>query len=119
MNNINGLVSIKEEAKGDVLILRMTGRLDAISSPAVEQKIFDYIHKEKLKLLLDFAGIDYLSSAGLRMLLSVTKKMRSLSGKLVLCSVVPNVMEILKMSGFDHVLELALSEDEGIRKFRT
>ena len=68
MNNINGLVSIKEESRGDVLILKMSGRLDAVSSPAVERKIFDYLDRDKHKLLLDFSGIDYLSSAGLRML---------------------------------------------------
>ena len=117
MNNINGLVSIKEESKGDVLILKMSGRLDAVSSPAVERKIFDYLDHDKHKLLLDFSGIDYLSSAGLRMLLSVTKKIRSLSGKLILYSITANVMEILKMSGFDHVLDIALTEEEGVRRF--
>ena len=117
MNNINGLVSIKEESRGDVLILKMSGRLDAVSSPAVERKIFDYLDRDKHKLLLDFSGIDYLSSAGLRMLLSVTKKIRSLSGKLILYSITMNVMEILKMSGFDHVLDIALTEEEGVRRF--
>lgn len=117
MNNLNGLVGIKEESKGDILILKLNGRLDAVSSPAVERKIFDYLSRDKHKLLLDFSGIDYLSSAGLRMLLSVTKKIRSLSGKLILFSVTTNVVEILKMSGFDHVLEIASTEEEGVRRF--
>ncbi|WP_068470168.1 STAS domain-containing protein [Candidatus Protochlamydia phocaeensis] len=117
MGNIEGLVSIKEEAKGDILILRMNGRLDAVSSPTAERKIFDYIHNGQDKLLLDFSGVDYLSSAGMRMLLSVTKKLKTLSGKLVICEVTANVMDVLKMSGFDHVLELAKTEEDALRKF--
>ncbi|KIC71337.1 STAS domain-containing protein [Candidatus Protochlamydia amoebophila] len=117
MSNIEGLVSIKEELKGDVLVLRMQGRLDAISSPSAERKVFDYINNGQHNLLLDFSGIDYLSSAGMRMLLSITKKLKTLSGKLVLCLVTVNVMDVLKMSGFDHVLELVQSEEEALKKF--
>ena len=47
----------------------------------------------------------------------MTKKIRSLSGKLILYSITMNVMEILKMSGFDHVLDIALTEEEGVRRF--
>lgn len=117
MGNIDGLVSIKEEAKVDVLILRISGRLDAVSSPNAERAIFDYINNGQHKLLLDFSGVDYLSSAGMRMLLSVTKKLKTLAGKLVLFSVTNNVMDVLKMSGFDHVLEIMKTEEDGLRKF--
>lgn len=115
--NQEGLVNLKEEIKGDILVLKMSGRLDAVSSPGAERKVFDYINSGQHKLLLDFAGIDHLSSAGMRMLLSVTKKLKTLSGKLVLCSVTLNVMDVLKMSGFDHVLELTQTEEDGLRKF--
>lgn len=115
--NISGMVSIKEEGRGDILILRIIGRLDAVSSPVAESKVFDYINKGQHKLLLDFSGVDYLSSAGMRMLLSVTKKLKTLSGKLVLFGLTANVMDVLKMSGFDHVLELVASEEEGLKKF--
>jgi anti-anti-sigma factor len=117
MENMDGLVSIKEEAKGDVLVLRMIGRLDAVSSPTAERKVFDYINNGQHKLLIDFSGIDYLSSAGMRMLLSVAKKLKTLSGKLVLFSVTFNVMDILKMSGFNHVLEIVQTEEDGLRRF--
>lgn len=108
---------MKEESKGEVLVLRIQGRLDAVSSPTAERKVFDFINNGQHKLLLDFAGVDYLSSAGMRMLLSVTKKLKTLSGKLVLCSVTTNVMDVLKMSGFDHVLELTKTEEDALHKF--
>ncbi|MCE5316993.1 MAG: STAS domain-containing protein [Parachlamydia sp.] len=112
-----GVVEVKEEKKGDILILRMRGRLDAVSSPATEKKVFECINSGQSKLILDFSGISYLSSAGMRMLLSTTKKLKSLSGRLVVSSVNPNVMDVLKMSGFDHVLDLSPTEDEALRKF--
>jgi anti-anti-sigma factor len=112
-----GVVDVTEEKKGDILILRMRGRLDAISSPSTEKKVFDSINSGQEKLLLDLSGISYLSSAGMRMLLSTTKKLKSLSGKLVVCNVTSNVMDVLKMSGFDHVLEISSTEDEALRRF--
>jgi len=117
MSNIDGLISITSESKGDVLILRFNGRLDAISSPTAESKVFDYVNNGQYKLLFDVREMDYLSSAGMRMLLSVTKKLRSLSGKLVLFAVTSSVMDILKMSGFDHVLEIVQTEEDGLRRF--
>jgi anti-anti-sigma factor len=117
MGSIEGVVDIKEEKRGDVLVLRLKGRLDAISSPTAEKVVFDFINSGQARLILDFSGISYLSSSGMRMLLSTTKKLKTLSGRLVVCSIPVNVMEVLKMSGFDHVLELAMTEDEALRRF--
>jgi anti-sigma B factor antagonist/stage II sporulation protein AA (anti-sigma F factor antagonist) len=114
---MEALVDLKEEKKGDVLILRFKGRLDAISTSSAEKKVFECINHGQNKLLLNFAEVDYLSSAGMRMLLSTTKKLKTLSGKLVVCSVTTNVMDVLKMSGFDHVLDLSKSEEDGLNKF--
>lgn len=117
MSLMEGVIDFKEENKNDVLILRIRGRLDAVSSPTAEKKVFECINSGHTKLLLDFAGVSYLSSAGMRMLLSTTKKLKTLSGKLVVCSIVPNVMDVLKMSGFDHVLELSKSEEDALKLF--
>lgn len=117
MGIVEGVIDLKEEKKGDILILRIKGRLDAISSPLAEKKVFDCINNGQVKLLLDFSGVSYLSSAGMRMLLSTTKRLKSLSGRLIVCFVSPNVMDVLKMSGFDHVLEIVREETEALRKF--
>lgn len=117
MTTLEGMVSITENQKGEILVLYLKGRLDAISSPTAEKKIFDCINKGAAKLLLDFSHVEYLSSAGMRMLLSTTKKLKALSGKLVVCCINTNVMDVLKMSGFDHVLEIAKSEEDGLKKF--
>lgn len=117
MGTIEGTMDITEETRGDVLIISIKGRLDAISSPTAEKHVFELINDGAKKLVLDLAGVDYLSSAGMRMLLSTTKKLKGLSGKMVLCAVTPNVLDVLKISGFDHVLDIARTQDEAIKKF--
>lgn len=116
MATVEGLVNIREEKSGDVLILRLKGRLDAISTPGAEKKVFDFINTGQYKLILDFSGIDYISSAGMRMLLSTTKKLKGMSGHLVICNITNNVMDVFKMSGFDHVLELSKTEQDALHK---
>lgn len=115
MGTANSTTDLKEETKGEVFILHIKGRLDALSSPTAEKKIFDAINNGQQKLLLDMSGVTYLSSAGMRMLLSTTKKLRSISGKMVISGMTPNVLDVLKMSGFDHVLELFKTEEEAMR----
>jgi anti-anti-sigma factor len=112
------VVDIKEEKIGNVLVLHMKGRLDAVSSPGAEKKVFEHINAGETKLVLDFTEVDYLSSAGMRMLLSATKKLKSLAGKLIICSVATNVMDVLKMSGFDHVLEFSKTPSDAAQKLQ-
>lgn len=117
MGTTEKVAEVKEEQKGDILILRIRGRIDAVSSPTIEKRIFDSIEAGQERLLLDFAGVTYLSSAGLRMLLSTTKKIRSLPGKVHVCNMVDNVLDVFKMSGFDHVLDLFQTEEDALRHF--
>ncbi len=113
---MNGIV-IKEEIKGDVVILRMSGNLDAITSPSSECKIFEFINQGKNKVLIDLSGVQHLSSAGLRVFVSVTRKLRSMSGNLVLVAPSLFLMDILKISGCQQVLEIANTLEEGLRRF--
>lgn len=108
---------VKTEQKGQILVIRLSGRLDALSAPQAERKIFAAIESGQEKLLLDLGRVTYLSSAGMRMLLSTSKKIRSLPGKLYLCNMTINVLDVLKMSGFDHVLELYQTEKDALQKF--
>ncbi|MCH9627429.1 MAG: putative anti-sigma factor antagonist BtrV [Chlamydiales bacterium] len=100
------------EEKGDVVIVRVEGRLDAASSPQLEKKINSIVDSGHFKLVLNFAGVEYLSSAGMRLMLSVSKKLKHLEGKVVACSLNDEVMDVIKMAGFHQVLELYPTEEE-------
>lgn len=100
------------EEKGDVVVVRIQGRLDAASSPQLEKKVNAIIDSGHFKIILNFAGVEYLSSAGMRLMLSVSKKLKHLEGKVVACSINDDVMEVVKMAGFHQVLELYPTEEE-------
>ncbi|MCH9624908.1 MAG: putative anti-sigma factor antagonist BtrV [Chlamydiales bacterium] len=100
------------EEKGDVIVVRVKGRLDAASSPQLEKKINSIIESGHFKLVLNFQDVDYLSSAGMRLMLSVSKKLKHLEGKVVACQLSEDVMDVIKMAGFHQVFEIYPSEEE-------
>ena len=97
------------------VILRIDGRLDAASAPILERKINSLIDDDHYHLLLDCSRVDYLSSAGMRVLLSSTKKLNMKKGALVLFSVSDEVGEVIKMAGFDKIFRIYLSEKEALQ----
>lgn len=117
MKALEGYVEIKERQEGPVLVLHIAGRLDAVSSPAAEKKVFENIHSGQHLLLINFSEVSYLSSAGMRMLLATAKRLKAISGKMIVCNIPANIMDVLKMSGFDHVLEIAATEEEALSRF--
>ena len=110
-------LNVKIEEEQGKTIIRVEGRLDAASSPNLENKLNELINAGKKQLLLDFAKVDYLSSAGMRLLLSVTKKLKTIDGKLNFCSINEEVMEIIKMAGFERILAIYPTEKEALDGF--
>ena len=98
------------------VILRIDGRLDAASAPILERKINSLIEENHHYLMLDFSKVDYLSSAGLRVLLAESKKLKSKKGKLVLFAVADDVGEVTQMAGFDKILHICSSEKEALQQ---
>ncbi len=97
------------------VILRIDGRLDAASAPILERKINSLMDEDRYYLILDFSRIDYLSSAGMRVLLASTKKLKMKKGALVLFSISDEVSEVIKMAGFDKILQICPSEKEALQ----
>jgi anti-anti-sigma factor len=113
---MDSLIDITQEENGDVVIIRVSGRLDATSSPILERQVMALIDAGKNLLVMNFANVEYLSSAGMRLLLAATKKLKSQDGKILISSVMDNVMEVIKMAGFDHILHLFDSEADALKE---
>lgn len=97
------------------IVLRLDGRLDAATSPVLERKIDALVGENHTCLLLDFLRVEYLSSAGMRLLLAVAKKLKVKKGGLVLFSVGEEVMDILKLAGFEKILQIYESEQDALQ----
>jgi anti-anti-sigma factor len=97
------------------ILLRLDGRLDAATTPILERKINNLIDEKHYLVYLDFLRIDYLSSAGMRLLLSVSKKLKTKKGSLVLFAISEEVMEIIKLAGFERILLIFSTEQEALQ----
>jgi len=97
-------MEIKQEKNGEKLLISLIGRLDTITAPQLEAVI-----KENLvgitELTIDLAQLEYISSAGLRMLLTAQKLMNK-QGNMALCNVCPDVMEVFNITGFADILTI-------------
>ena len=95
-------IEIKKNARQ--ITIEVVGRLDTITAPVLEQTINDNISDISI-LVLDFAGLEYISSAGLRVLLGAQKKMKQI-GVMKLINVCDEVMDVLEMTGFADILTI-------------
>ena len=97
-------MNINIEKENGVTLLKIEGRLDTTTAPELEKAINN--EGDSLKnLVLDFEGVDYISSAGLRVLLTAQKKMNA-QGHMELVNVSEAVMDIFEMTGFADILEI-------------
>lgn len=97
-------IDIKNEQ--DITHIDLTGRIDTNSSPELQSKLEEYYNKAGFQLILNFEGIDYVSSAGLRVLLLIQKKANAVKGTMVLKNVSPEIKEVFEMTGFLDILTL-------------
>ncbi len=97
------------------IILRLEGRIDAATSSILEKKIQTLIDEKRVHLLLDFSDVDYLSSAGMRVLLAALKKIKAKHGVFALFSLSDDVNEIVRLAGFDKILHLFPNEKEALQ----
>ena len=93
-------MEIKKNA--EVTVIEIAGRLDTTTAPALEKAICEDIGDAK-NLVLDLKGVQYISSAGLRVLLGAQKKMQKI-GSMKVTNVCEAVMEVLEMTGFADIL---------------
>ena len=91
-------MTIEIKKNTNQMIIDVVGRLDTITAPVLEKTIDDSIASVE-NLVLDFKGLEYISSAGLRVLLGTKKKLQK-SGSMKLINVCDDVMEVLEMTGF-------------------
>lgn len=85
-------------------VIEITGRLDTITSPALEKTINENIEDTK-NLIIDVKGMEYISSAGLRVLLTAQKKIQKI-GSMKILNVCAEVMEVFEMTGFSDILTI-------------
>ncbi|MCE5298808.1 MAG: STAS domain-containing protein [Methanoregulaceae archaeon] len=95
-------------------VLSVSGRIDTSAAPELEQAITKEIGQGNRKILLDFSGVPYISSGGLRVILATAKKLKQPGDKFGLCSLSPEVFKILSLAGFTSIFSIYPSEGEAL-----
>ncbi|MCQ2536154.1 MAG: STAS domain-containing protein [Lachnospiraceae bacterium] len=97
-------MDIKKALDGENLTISLTGRLDTLTSPELEKELQESLSGVK-NLVFDFADLEYISSAGLRVLLSAHKQMFN-NGNMVVKNINETVSEVFEVTGFSDVLNI-------------
>lgn len=97
-------MTIEKKVDGKQLTISLKGRLDTVTSPELEKEIINSI-PGVAHLVLDFEGLEYVSSAGLRVILSASKLMNR-QGDMILVHVNDSIKEIFDMTGFSEILNI-------------
>ena len=95
-------MTIEIKRTGEQTVIELAGRLDTTTAPALEKTIVEDIGDTK-SLVLDLKDLEYISSAGLRVLLGAQKKMQKI-GSMKLINVCELIMEVFEMTGFADIL---------------
>ena len=106
-------MEITQKEENGIVSIAINGRLDADTSPEAEKVVKEALEGQTTRLLFNLSALEYLSSAGLRVLLSAAKEIRRREGKIVLCSLNEFVKEIFEVSGFQSLIPIADSVESG------
>ena len=110
-------MEVVERKQNGICILGLLGRLDSNTSPEFEKKIFEVIEDGTKSVIVDFESLDYISSAGLRVLLKATKQLKRSDGKIVLCSMKEYIKEVFEIAGFVSIFPIVSSVGEAVEEF--
>jgi len=99
-------VELLERKNNDVLIIEIHGKLDSNTSAQLEQKLIAEIDGGVTKIIVDCSKLDYISSAGLRVLLVGAKKLKVNNGKIILCSLQDYIKEVFEIAGFTAIFPI-------------
>jgi len=97
-------MEIQVQESGKAYVVSVTGKLDAVSAGDYEKTVSQLIADGKTRFVVDFANLTYISSAGLRVLLSTAKQLKPKGGIVVFANLQDNVREVFEMTGFSSIL---------------
>jgi anti-sigma B factor antagonist len=109
--------TITEKKAGDLIILYLNGFLDAHTSSLLEKKFEELLSKKLYKVIVNFSGLSYISSAGLGVFMAYIETMRSHDGDIKLSDMSDKIFNIFDMLGFPILFNILKDENEAVNKF--
>ena len=110
-------MEISQRTAGDVSVVSLSGRLDANSANDVERKLNSLIDAAQIQLVVNLDKLEYISSSGLRVLLSGLKKVRKQQGDIRLACLKPYIREVFDIAGFTQLFKIFGGEEDAVNSF--
>jgi anti-sigma B factor antagonist len=112
-------VDIKIKDVEGVGVISISGELDALTSPELIELFSSQETKSYLNIIADLSGLDYSSSAGIRVFLGLARDLRRKKGDLRISGVQPHVDKIFKLSKFDKIVRIFPTVEDAIQSFKS
>jgi len=110
-------MEVRKEQKEDVIVMNVSGRLDATTANDLEASLVPVIENEGNKIVINLEGLEYISSAGLRIMLLGMKMIKKVSGKMVICEMKEHIREIFEIAGFLPIFTIVATQDDALAVF--
>lgn len=107
-------MEMHEERFEGVVALMLKGRLDSTTAPVLDQRLGAVVSMPEHRVVLDFGSLEYISSAGFRVLLVAAKRAEESNGRLVLCGLSAKVRQLFDLGGFLDIFTIAASRDDAV-----
>ena len=111
-------MDLREEVTGEVTILEVRGRLDSTTAPVLGDKLTGALATPQRRLVLDLHQLEYISSAGFRVLLLAFKRAEDAGSRFVLCRVSGKVRQLFDLGGFLDLFPISASREDGLAAVR-
>lgn len=99
-------MNIIQKKDSNLISLALSGRLDSVTQNELAETLNKIFSSETASLMFDFSGLDYISSAGLRVLLTAQKKVNSWGTTMKIIGVKPEIREVFEMTGFADIMTI-------------
>ena len=106
---------IKTNKIDHINIFSIQGRLDSSTARELEQQLLPAIDQNNNHFILDFSELEYISSAGLRVLLQTAKKINTVHGKFAICAIRPKVKEVFDIAGLTSIFKMFADSDAAVK----
>ena len=100
-----------------VAVMAVTGRVDSATAPELESKLRELVDSDKNQIVLDLKEVEYMSSAGLRAMVSTLKAVKRVNGDLRIASPSPRVEEVLRLAGLTSIFSIHSTQEEAVASF--
>jgi len=109
--------SINRSAEGSLTVLALDGFLDAHTAPEFEKAIQDEVDAGHLQLIVDCAGLTYISSAGLGVFMGFIEELRERGGDIKICGLTPKVEQVFEILGFHSLYDIVPDVPAAVQQF--